>query len=291
VLAPALAGNGSSRQRFVREARAAAAVTHDNVIDIYAVDDAGPVPYLVMKCIAGRTLQEKLDRSGPLELKEILRIGLQIAEGLAAAHSQGLIHRDIKPANILLDNCIERVKITDFGLARAVADASLSQSGFVTGTPLYMSPEQARGEPLDPRADLFSLGSVLYAACAGRPPFRAESTLAVIRRVADDRPGDLRRANPDIPAWLVEIIEPLHAKQPEKRFQTAAEVAELLAGHLARVQQGTDAAVDDDKPVQRRPRSRRLALAAAVLLLIAGIGLSEATGFTEFAATLVRLVT
>src|SRR5262245_34695837 len=119
VLAPALAGSGSARQRFVREARAAAAVSHDNVIDIYAVEDAGPVPYLVMKCINGRTLQDKLDRSGPLELKEVLRIGLQIAEGLAAAHSQGLIHRDIKPANILLDNCVERVQITDFGLARA----------------------------------------------------------------------------------------------------------------------------------------------------------------------------
>src|SRR5262249_26994940 len=146
ALAPALADSGSARQRFVREARAAAAVTHDNLIDIHAVEDAGPVPYLVMQCIDGKTLQEKLDRSGPLELKEILRIGLQIAEGLAAAHRQGLIHRDIKPANILLDNCIERVKITDFGLARTVDDASLTQSGLVAGTPLYMSPEQARGE-------------------------------------------------------------------------------------------------------------------------------------------------
>src|SRR6202035_236547 len=120
------------------------------------------------------------------QLAEILRIGMQTASGLAAAHAQGLIHRDIKPANILLENGIERVKITDFGLARAADDASLTQSGVVAGTPQYMAPEQARGEALDGRADLFSLGSVLYAMATGRPPFRAETTMAVLRRVSED---------------------------------------------------------------------------------------------------------
>src|SRR3954470_30672 len=110
---------------------------------------------------------------------------MQTASGLAAAHAQGLVHRDIKPANILLENGIERVKITDFGLARAVADASLTQSGVVAGTPPYMSPEQGRGEPVDQRADLFSLGSVLYAMCTGRPPFRADSSVAVLKRVCE----------------------------------------------------------------------------------------------------------
>src|SRR5262249_30845686 len=141
VLVPALASNAEARQRFVREARAAAAVTHENVIAIHAVEDAGTVPYLVMQFIQGCTLQEKLDRAGPLPLEATLRIGLQTAEGLAAAHKQGLIHRDIKPANILLENGVERVKITDFGLARAGDDASLTQSGYIAGTPLYMSPE------------------------------------------------------------------------------------------------------------------------------------------------------
>src|SRR5262249_24627319 len=182
VLDPALAGNGSARQRFVREARAAAAVSHDNVIGIYAVEDAGPVPYIAMPFVAGKTLQEKLDQTGPLPLPETLRIGLQVAEGLAAAHRQGLIHRDIKPANILLENGVERVRITDFGLARAVDDASLTRSGVVAGTPAYMSPEQAVGEHVDHRSDLFSLGSVLYALCAGHPPFRADSAMAVLRR-------------------------------------------------------------------------------------------------------------
>src|SRR5262249_15554902 len=135
VLAPALAGSGAARQRFVREARAAAAVAHEHVVGIHAVEDGGPVPYLVMQFVEGRTLQEKLARPGPLPLAETLRIGLQVAEGLAAAHKHGLIHRDIKPANILLENGIERVKITDFGLARAADDASLTQSGMIAGTP------------------------------------------------------------------------------------------------------------------------------------------------------------
>src|SRR5262245_15295524 len=156
VLDPALASNGSARQRFVREARAAAAVAHDNVIAIYAVEDTGRVPYLVMQFIHGKTLQEKVDAAGPLPVPAILRIGLQIAEGLAAAHRQGLIHRDIKPANLLLENGVERVKITDFGLARAADDASLTRSGVVAGTPLFMSPQQARGERVDARSDLFS---------------------------------------------------------------------------------------------------------------------------------------
>src|SRR4029453_15528255 len=114
-----LAAVAAARRRFVREAQAAAAVNHDNVIDIYEVDESGPVPYLVMEYVAGISLEEKLQRQGPLELKEILRIGLQTAGGLAAAHRQGLVHRDVKPSNILLENGVGRVKITDFGLARA----------------------------------------------------------------------------------------------------------------------------------------------------------------------------
>src|SRR5262249_6004193 len=133
ALMPHLARVSAAREWFVREAQAAAAVAHDNVISIHAVEDGGPLPYFVMQYIDGCTLREKLDRTGSLPMKEVLRIGLQIAEGLAAAHRQGLIHRDIKPANILLENGIERVKITDFGLARAVDDGGLTQSGFIAG--------------------------------------------------------------------------------------------------------------------------------------------------------------
>jgi hypothetical protein len=236
MLAPPLATSGPARQRFVREARAAAAVTHENVIDIHAVEDAGPVPYLVMQCVDGTTLQDKLDRTGPLDLTEILRIGLQTADGLAAAHRQGLVHRDIKPANILLENGVERVKITDFGLARTVDDASLTRSGIIAGTPAYMSPEQANGERVDHRSDLFSLGSVLYALCCGHPPFRAGSALAVLKRVCEDTPRPLRELNPAVPDWLSAVIDRLMAKRPSERFQTATEVATLMGEQVARLQ-------------------------------------------------------
>ncbi len=235
VLAPELAATGMARQRFLREARAAAAVRHDHVISIHAVDEE-PIPHLVMEFIDGPTLQQKLDRTGAMSLKEILRVGLQIAEGLAAAHKQGLIHRDIKPSNILLENGVERVKISDFGLARAMDDASLTQSGLVAGTPQYMSPEQAEGHHLDQRSDLFSLGSVMYAMCTGRPPFRAETSLGVLRRVCDDTPHSIRDITTDIPAWLVAVIAKLHAKKPAERIQSARELADLLALQLANLQ-------------------------------------------------------
>jgi eukaryotic-like serine/threonine-protein kinase len=269
VLAPQLATSGTARQRFVREAQAAAAVTHDNVLDIHAVEDAGPVPYLVMQFIDGRTLQEKLDRTGPLQLKEVLRIGLQIAEGLAAAHKQGLIHRDVKPANILLENSVERVRITDFGLARAVDDAGLTQSGVIAGTPQYMSPEQAEGKAVDHRSDLFSFGSVLYAMCTGRSPFRASTTMAVLKRVCEDTPRPIREINPDIPDWLAAIVAKLHAKEPEQRFQSAAAVAELLGQHLAHLQQPGLAPRPATVEVPGRARRRLLPVLAAAAVLLA----------------------
>src|SRR5207245_1273625 len=134
-----------------------------------------------------------------------------------------------KPANILLAaGDTVQVKLTDFGLAKAVDDASVTPAGVITGTPLYMSPEQARGEPLDQRSDLFSLGAVLYTLCTGQPPFRADKTLGVLKRVCDDTPQPIRTLNPAIPDWLTAIVDKLLAKDPRARFQTAAEVAALL---------------------------------------------------------------
>src|SRR5262245_11495836 len=155
VMAAQLATNATARKRFTREAQAQAAVSHDHIVTIHAVEEANGLPYLAMQYISGMSLQERLDQSGALQLQEILRIGMQTASALAAAHAQGLVHRDIKPANILLENGVERVKITDFGLARAATEASLTQSGVVAGTPQYMSPEQAEGKTIDQRTDLF----------------------------------------------------------------------------------------------------------------------------------------
>jgi serine/threonine protein kinase len=239
VLSPELSANGPARNRFIRAARTGAAVVHEHVVTIHAVDEEHRPPYLVMQLIDGMTLQEKIDNVGTLCLREILCIGMQMAEGLAAAHKQGLVHRDIKPANILLENGVERVKITDFGLARAVDDASVTQSGTVAGTPMYMSPEQAEGLPIDHRSDLFSLGTVLYAMCTGHPPFRASGTHAVLKRVIDASPRPIREINNEVPDWLCDIVAKLHAKKPEERFQKATEVAELLGQHLAHLQQPT----------------------------------------------------
>jgi serine/threonine-protein kinase len=238
VLAPQMAVIGAARKRFYREAKAAAAVVHDHVVAIYAVDEdpRSGLPYLVMPYIPGRSLQQRIDRDGPLAVEEILRIGMQTALGLSAAHEQGLVHRDIKPSNILLENGVERVKITDFGLARAMDDASRSQSGVVAGTPQYMSPEQADGESVDHRSDLFSLGSVLYAMCAGHSPFRAKTTMGVLRRVCDEEPRPLVEVNPEVPASLEAVIRRLHAKDPAGRYATAAEVAGVLGRQLAALQ-------------------------------------------------------
>ncbi|MEO8164524.1 MAG: serine/threonine-protein kinase, partial [Betaproteobacteria bacterium] len=226
---PQLAATSPPRKRFLREARSVAAIKHENIVQVYSVEEQ-PLPYLVMEFIDGETLQQKLDSSGPLDAAEILHLGRQIANGLAAAHARGLIHRDIKPGNILLEAGAEqKVKITDFGLARAADDASMTRTGMIAGTPMYMAPEQAMGQTLDHRADLFSLGSVLYQMASGRPPFRASTMIAVLKRVADETPRPIQEILPEVPDWLCEIIAKLHAKKPADRFQSAKEVGDLLA--------------------------------------------------------------
>jgi formylglycine-generating enzyme required for sulfatase activity/tRNA A-37 threonylcarbamoyl transferase component Bud32 len=300
VLNEELADNATARKRFLREARAAAAICHEHVVNVFAVDEQ-PVPYLVMEYVSGQTLQDRFDRSGPVELKEVLRIGQQIADGLAEAHAIGLIHRDIKPANILLENGVERVKISDFGLARAADDGTLTQSGVICGTPMYMAPEQAQEETIDHRADLFSLGSVLYVLCTGRPPFRAANTIAVLKRVCEESPRPIREINPEIPTWLCDIIGRLHEKNPEDRFSSAREVADLLGRCLAELQQHGHVrskvsalpprAPSASAPPRAAPGKRRWAIAVAVVLVLglAGLGFTEATGVTGVGGTVLRL--
>ena len=255
-----------------------------------------------MQYVAGSPSRTGSTGTGRCQLAEILRIGMQAAAGLAAAHAQGLVHRDIKPANILLENGVERVKITDFGLARAADDASLTQSGVVAGTPQYMAPEQARGEggrpphrPVQPRQR--PLRDVHRpAAVPGR-----QHAWRVLKRVCeDDAAPDPGRSTPRCPTGWRRSIAKLHAKDPAERFQTAAEVAEVLGGRLAELQRPSAGAAVVARPPDRaatpaaaRPRRwRRSALAAAVLAcLFGGLGLTEATGVTRVAATVVRILT
>jgi serine/threonine protein kinase len=275
LLSPRLADSAAARRRFSREAQAAAAVVHENVMAIHAVAETHGLPYLVMPYARGPSLESRLRTSGPLALEEVLRVGRQVAAGLAAAHAQGLVHRDIKPANILLEEGVERVKITDFGLARAIDDASLTRSGVIAGTPQYMSPEQARGEPVDHRADLFSLGCVLYAACAGRSPFRAETSYGVLRKICESRPRDLRELNPAIPLWLVRLVERLLAKEPSQRFDSAADVAALLEQCLAHVQQPATIALPSELIEPRRRWTLSLSASAALALLLCGLAVLQ----------------
>jgi uncharacterized protein (TIGR03067 family) len=237
VMAPQLANNENARKRFAREAKAAAAVLHPNVIPIHSVASSASLPYLVMSYIRGGSLQKRLDHEGRLPVVEVLRIGSQIAAGLAAAHSQGLVHRDIKPENILLEEGVERVTITDFGLARAVDDNTVTQQGTIAGTPQYMSPEQARGEQVDQQSDLFSLGSVLYALCTGRPPYRSDSSWGVMRKIIDDVPAPIQKLNAEIPHWLSSIVEKLMSKDKADRFASASVLHEFLEACLSHVQQ------------------------------------------------------
>jgi serine/threonine protein kinase/Tol biopolymer transport system component len=317
VLAPEWASNVTARKRFLREAQAAAAVSHQHVVTTHAIDETPDFPYIVMEYVAGRSLQDRIDREGPLAVKQVVRIARQTALGLTAAHEQGLIHRDIKPANILLENGIERVKLSDFGVARTVDDASTTQSGILAGTPQYMSPEQARGERVDGRSDLFSLGSVMYAMLTGRCPFRSNTTMAALRRVCTDQPRPLDQLNPDAPRWLIAIIERLMAKNPDDRFQSAAEVAEVLGRCLqlgerpsekalaelertldvgsnrSRQQAVPDAAsprptsepppasVRPGKRDERRPSRKVLMAATIAVLLCALLGVVEATGVSH----------
>lgn len=236
VMNPLLAANGTARTRFAREAKAAAAILHPNVIAIHGVNTNATLPYLVMPYLKGMTLQQRVDRQGPLSVAEILRIGCQIASGLEAAHQQGVIHRDIKPSNIMLDADVEAAIITDFGLARTIDDATMTRTGVITGTPEFMSPEQARGESIGHASDLFSLGSLLYMLCTGHPPFRAQSSFGILRRITDDEPMPIRSANSEIPSWLSQIVQSLQAKSPETR-PNASETHALLESCLAHVYQ------------------------------------------------------
>jgi hypothetical protein len=236
LLAPHLAHVGAARERFAREGRAAAAVVHEHVVAIYNVESGGPVPFLVMQYVPGRSLEARVSEVGPLGVEEMLRIGIQAASGLAAAHRQGLVHRDVKPANILLENSVERAILTDFGLARAIDDASLTQTGILAGTPHYMSPEQAAGEAIDHRSDLFSLGAVLYFMATGRPPFRGTNAMGVLRRICEEEHRPAWQVNKDVPDELCDVVDRLLEKKPGRRYASADEVQETLADLLARAQ-------------------------------------------------------
>jgi serine/threonine protein kinase len=297
VMRPDLAASPRSRERFLREARAAAALRDDHVVTVYQVDEDWGVPFLAMELLEGETLEARLRREGPLPLAEVLRLGREAAEGLAAAHGRGLVHRDVKPANIWLEDRSRkrpacelapepasethaatgcRVKLLDFGLARAASGSDPgTQPGVIVGTPQYMAPEQARGEAVDARSDLFSLGCVLYDLATGQPPFRGKDTLAVLSALATEQPLPPHELRPELPPALSDLVMRLLAKNPAGRPPDAEVVARSL-----RALEGGAEVPGTSQPRDTgvaRPRSHRRwlpALAAAVGLVVLGLGVA-----------------
>jgi serine/threonine protein kinase len=274
---PTTSGSGEARKRFLREARAAAAIDHDNVVTIYHVGEDRNVPFLAMQFLQGETLGNRVRRNGPLPVMEVLRIARETAEGLQAAHERSVIHRDIKPENIWLQGNRSRVKIVDFGIARAsVDDVQLTRTGTVMGTPAYMSPEQARGAMVDRRTDLYSLGCVIYHMATGRPPFQADDTFALLAAVAHDRPPDITVINPDMPEILDALVERLMAKHQDARPNHAGEVVEVLEAieqHVAARLAAGQSLTWDGQPRSAPPHRRLPTLAAATLFAAAGFGI------------------
>ncbi|MCB1095606.1 MAG: serine/threonine protein kinase [Verrucomicrobiae bacterium] len=282
VLRLAHGGMNDARERFVREAQAIAGIDHENIIPIYQVNHDAKAPFLVMPFIRGRTLDEVVQSRGqPLSAEEIVGISRQVASGLAAAHDRGIIHRDIKPANLLLEDATDRVWIADFGLARAIWDPSLTLSGSMTGTPLFMSPEQAGDSPVDARSDLFSLGSVLYFLATAKLPFTGARSLSILRKVCEELPPEASTVNPSIPEWLAALIARLMQKDPADRPQSAEEILAMLDYPDV---SGADLAADGARPQgvvkEREIKPMWIAACGALFFSVAvAIGIAlDATG-------------
>ena len=278
VLDPSAASLAAARDRFVREAKAMAAISHVHVVPVYAVDMHGGLPYFVMEYVAGGSLERRLAREGSFDVVSIVRIGLQMAQALAAAHQQGLVHRDIKPGNVLLDRGVERVRVADFGLARVANDVSSTRSGFLAGTPQYMAPEQVRGETCDAQSDLFSLGAVMYALCTGHAPFRAETVYGVMQRIVHDEARPIREQNPLVPAWLERFVARLMEKDRARRFESAEDVGRILQNELAHLQNPALAPEPARSWMPRQPsvrmRRRRVWIGIGVAALLIAVAVT-----------------
>ncbi len=269
VLAPEWAASIPARQRFAREAQSAASVAHENVIPIYNVEANATLPFLVMRYVPGMTLQRWVISNGPPDVATILRVAGQLAEGLAAAHQRGLVHRDIKPGNVMVGENIDRIWLTDFGLARAADSVTLTQTGIIAGTPNYMSPEQARGENVDQQSDLFSLGCLLYFLSTGRAPFESDNTLSVLHRIVTDDADPLTTHRSDLPPAFVRLVHwLLHRTRSQRPNDCDAVIAALKIAQ-------TQAAAGRTARAPMPQRTRRFLM---TLGLVACLGIVVSTG-------------
>lgn len=275
AMLPSLAASASAKKRFLREAKAAAAIKHDHIVSIYQVGEDRGAPFLAMEFLEGEPLDVRLKRETTLPVTEVLRLGIEVADGLAAAHDKGLIQRDIKPGNIWLEGPRGRVKVLDFGLARSAnGQEQLTQAGAIVGTPAFMAPEQAMGKAVDHRCDLFSLGCVLYRLCTGELPFKGADTLAILSSLAMDAPRTPQQFDLTLPPELSDLVMQLLAKDPKERPANAHEVAAALRSIQSEV--GKSAEATSAKPKRGSHKSanstpgtngRRIVIAAALAVL------------------------
>jgi len=229
-----LAPSPTVAERFLREAQTIARLEHAHIVPIYKVGRHEEVLYIVMRCIDGASLRQLLGTQRRLSVGDAARIARQVADALAYAHKHDIVHRDVKPDNILLDRT-GHVLVTDFGIAKAAQVASseqLTTEGMIIGTPQYMSPEQASGDKVDGRSDIYALGIVLYQMLAGAPPFDGDSSASVLAQQLTQEPAPLRRVRPDVSEELAFVLERMLAKDPRRRFQSAAEVSRALVNAL-----------------------------------------------------------
>jgi eukaryotic-like serine/threonine-protein kinase len=280
VLRSRYAGDEEFAERFRREARSAAGLSHPNIVQVY---DRGETEdgtsYIAMEYVPGGTLKERMERRGPFGAGETAAVGAQIADALGAAHEQGVIHRDIKPQNVLVSASGD-LKVTDFGIARAASAVTSSASGAIFGTAGYISPEQAMGEPVGPASDLYSLGVILYEMLTGELPFTADNSIAVCMKHVTEPLRPPKRVNPEIPEGMDAVVATLLAKRPADRYAGAAE----LMTDLERVQEGLppvlalgamtqplgEAPAATLRRVARRRKSRALAVAAVAMFALLG---------------------
>jgi hypothetical protein len=272
-----LAPSPTLAERFLREAQTIARLEHAHIVPIYKVGRHEEVLYIIMRCIDGPSLRQLLATHRRLSVGDAARIARQVADALAYAHSHNIVHRDVKPDNILIDRT-GHVLVTDFGIAKAAQAAQagtseqLTTEGMIIGTPQYMSPEQAAGDKVDGRSDIYSLGIVLYQMLSGAPPFDGDSSASILAKQLTQAPSPIRQARSDVPEELAFVLERMLAKNPARRVQTARELSRALV----------DALPTAARDSVRMPLRRRLASMALKSLI--GLGVAGCLAFVAFVA-------
>ncbi|HVL50830.1 MAG TPA: protein kinase, partial [Actinomycetota bacterium] len=231
ILSEELASDPSFVARFRLEAQAAASLTHPNIVAVYDTGSDGDIHYIVMEYLEGRTLHQILNEEGPMPPAEVASIGAEVAHALAEAHGKGIVHRDVKPGNIMIGPR-GTAKVMDFGIAKAATAGALTQVGSILGTVAYLSPEQARGEPVDGRSDLYSLGTLLYQMLTGKLPLKGDTYVEMVNKLNTQAPPKPSEANPEVPTKLDAVVMRALAKDPEERYQSGGEMAADLAASM-----------------------------------------------------------